>query len=87
LLEFGVSAHQLGAISVGVGGIAGDSAAAGDQEFANYRGVVCTNEGCADREALRGGGQDLTAILTLLGGEADGNAEAHKWEEPVEDVF
>jgi hypothetical protein len=43
LLEFGVSAHEVGAIWIGVGGITGDSAAAGSQEFAGWRGAVCTN--------------------------------------------
>jgi hypothetical protein len=37
LLEFGVSVHELGAISIGLGDIAGDSAAAGNQEFADCR--------------------------------------------------
>jgi hypothetical protein len=38
LPEFGVSAHELGTILIS--GIAGDSAAAGDQEFAEYRGAA-----------------------------------------------
>jgi hypothetical protein len=43
------SADWLGAISIGVGGIASDSAAASDHEFADCRGAFCANEGRAGR--------------------------------------
>jgi hypothetical protein len=49
LLDFSVSARQLGGISIGV---VGDSAAAGDQGFANCRGAVCANGSRTGRSLL-----------------------------------
>jgi hypothetical protein len=46
LLDFGVSEHQLSAISISIGRIAGHSAGAGDQEFVGCCCAVCVNQDC-----------------------------------------
>jgi hypothetical protein len=76
-----------GAIPIGVAGIAGDSAAAYDQELADCRRVACANEGGAECGTLRGIGQDPIAVLALLGDEADSNGVVGQWEELVHNVL
>jgi hypothetical protein len=49
LFELAASVHWLRTLSISVGGIAGELAAAGDQEFMECSRPVCANEDRAGR--------------------------------------